>query len=233
LNPAPAGKEQLPAEIVRLEERAGEALAAAVMKGGGAATEDDSRGYALIKDPAARALQLEMRTWALAHGPELVRVLQSSAEAKQRRVASVVLGYAEQSREQMVALVRAARDPDSLVRNNATRALGVLVRSNAKLAEDVEPEMVLALLGSGTWLDRNKAVALLEPMSKSRDPKLLAKIREQALEALIEMALWSEPGHAYPARLVVGRVGGMPEEKLSLMALTGPVDAIVAEARKR
>jgi len=32
------------------------------------------------------------------------------------------------------ALVGAARDPDWLVRNNATRALGVLVRANVKLA---------------------------------------------------------------------------------------------------
>ncbi len=64
----------------------------------------------------------------------------SSSDAQQRRVARVVLGYAQQSREQMAALVRAARDPDWLVRNNATRALAVLARSNAKLAEAIEPE---------------------------------------------------------------------------------------------
>jgi hypothetical protein len=233
LNPVPTSSERLPVEIVSLEERAGQALAAAVQKGGGAAEEDDSQGYALSKDPPARALQLEIRKWAVGHGQELMRVLQSSSDAKQRRVASVALGYAQQSREQIATLVRAARDPDWLVRNNATRALGVLTRSNAKLAEAIEPETFLAMLGSGTWLDHNKAVALLDSMSGSREPKLLAKIREQALEPLIEMALWREAGHAYNARMVVGRLGGIPEERLTLMAFTGPVDEIIAAARRK
>jgi len=57
--------------------------------------------------------------------------------------------------------------------------------------------------------------------------------REQALEPLIEMALWSEKGHALFARIVLGRVGGIPEEKLGLMAWNGPVDAIVAAARRQ
>jgi hypothetical protein len=220
-------------EIVGLEGRTREAMAVAVKKGGGATQEDDSLGYALIKDPTARALQLEIRTWALKHGPELMRVLQSSSDAKQRQVASVALGYAQQSHEQMVTLVRAARDPDALVRNNATRALGVLARSNAKLAEEMDLETFLAMLGSGTWSDHNKAVALLDSMSKGRDPKVLAKLREQALEPLIEMALWREAGHAYPARMVVGRLGGLTEDKLTLSAWTGPVDAIIAAARRK
>jgi hypothetical protein len=65
LDPAPAGRERLPAEILSLEQRVGEARAAAVRKGGDAAQEDDSQGYALSKDPAMRALQLEIRAWAL------------------------------------------------------------------------------------------------------------------------------------------------------------------------
>jgi hypothetical protein len=233
LNPAPMGRERLPGEILGLAERTMVAMDAAVKKGGGAAEEEHSQGYALSKDPATRALQLEMRAWALAHGPELMRVLPSSSDAQHRRVASQVLGYAPQSPQQIAALVRAARDPDSPVRNNATRALGVLLESNPRLAEGIEPETFLAMLGSGTWTDHNKAVWLLESMSRGRDPKLLAKIREQALEALIEMASWSDAGHAYTARMVVGRLGGISEDKLSSMAFDGPVDAIVAAARGR
>jgi hypothetical protein len=233
LNPAPTGRERLPAEIMSVEERWGQALGAAVRKGGAAAAEDHSLGYALSKDPEVKALQLEMRAWALEHGPELMRVLESSSVARQRQVASQVLGYARQSPEQIVALVRAARDPDPVVRNNVTRALGVLFESNARLAEAVEPETFLAMLGSGTWTDRNKAVWLVATISRSRDPKLLAKIREQALEPLIEMASWSEAGHAYTARVVLGRVGGIPEEKLDTMAFNGPLDAIIAAAREK
>jgi hypothetical protein len=231
LNPAPLKNVQLPAEIVSLQQQVEEGIFAAVRKGGDAANEDDSQGYMLVKDPATRALQMQERNWALAHGPELLRVLKSSSDDRQREVASSVLGYAQQSHEQIVALVAASRDPNSTVRNNTTRALGVLVRSNSKLADEIDPQTFLAMLGSGTWTDHNKAVSLLEPMSMGRDPKLLAKIREQALEPLIEMALWSEAGHAYSARVVLGRIGGIPEEKLKLMAFFGPVDEIVAAAR--
>jgi hypothetical protein len=45
------------------------------------------------------------------------------------------------------------------------------------------------------------------------------------------MALWSDTGHAYAARVVLGRLGGIPEEKLGSMAENGRVDAIVAAAR--
>jgi hypothetical protein len=89
------------------------------------------------------------------------------------------------------------------------------------------------MLGSGTWSDHNKAVALLDPMSRGRDPMLLAKVHAQALEPLIEMALWREAGHAYSARMVLGRMGGIPEEKLALMAWNGSADAIVAAARRQ
>jgi hypothetical protein len=233
LNTAPTGSERLPAEIVSLEERAAKASAAAVRRGGAAAEEDDSLGYALSKDPATRTLELEIRTWALSHEADLTRVLRSSSNPKQRQVASTVLGYAQQSHEQIVSLVRAARDPDALVRNNATRALGVLARSNTKLAEEIEPETFLEMMRSGVWSDHNKAVLLLHEMSRGRNPKLLASIRQQALEPLIEMATWREAGHAFPARMVLGRLGGIPEQRLSLMAWTGPVDGIVAAAREQ
>ena len=45
------------------------------------------------------------------------------------------------------------------------------------------------------------------------------------------MALWHEAGHAYSARLVLGRVAGLPEDRLKAMAWNGPVDAIVEAAR--
>jgi hypothetical protein len=68
-------------------------------------------------------------------------------------------------------------------------------------------------------------------MTIGRDPKLLAKIREQALEQVIEMATWTEYGHAAAARLVLGRVAGIPEEKLGEMAKEASADPIVAAAR--
>lgn len=191
----------------------------------------DSQGYTLTKYPALRALQMRERTWALAHGPEVFQVLQDSADAKQRKIASGLLGYAQQSQDQIAALVHASRDPDPDVRNNATRALGVLVESNVKLAAEIEPDTFIAMLGSGIWTDRNKAIWLLVPMTAERDPQLLTKIRAQAFGQLVEMARWSDYGHAAGARLVLGRLAGIAEDKLEPMLWNGPPDAIIEAAR--
>jgi hypothetical protein len=233
LNPAPTGSERLPAEIVELEGRTFKAVIAAVEKG--TAQEDDSQGYMLLTDPAVRKLQLEERKWALAHGAELLRVLRDSSDAKQRQIASEVLGYAEQSHEQIAGLEYATRDPDSTVRNNSIRALVVLVNSNAKLAGQVDVDRFIEMLGSGTWSDHNKAVGLLQVVSNGRDPAVLAKIRSGGLVPLIEMASWSERGHAGAARIVLGRVGGIPEDKLfgaDGLVMNGPLETILAAVRK-
>jgi len=161
--------------------------------------------------------------------------LRSSSDATQREVASELLGYAKQSHQQIAALEFAMRDPDSDVRNNATRALMVLVRSNPKLAAELDPDPILAMLGSGTWTDQNKAVLLLEAMSRGRDPQLLAKIRNQGLVPLIEMATWTEWGHAAGARMILGRVGGIPEDELlgpGGLVMNGPLDTILDAARR-
>jgi len=226
-NAEPTGKQRLSADILGLYERADHALEAAVRKGGHSAEEDDSKGYALVNDPAARTLQLEIHEWAVAHERELLAVLEFSAAVEHRRVAGDALGYAGQSPEQIRALVRAARDPDDEVRNNATRALGVLVRSNAALADRIPPDTFIAMLNSGTWTDRNKGAALLEQLTAGRNAALLAKIRSLALDSLIEMASWRRMAHAYMARMVLGRVAGIPEDRLEKLALNGPADEIV------
>jgi hypothetical protein len=231
LNPAPTGKEGLPPQIIDLDNRIGDAIDAAVHKGGAAATEDDSQGFALVNDPAARELQMQERAFALTHGPKLLRILHDTADPHQREIACEALGYAQQSPEQIAALVYASRDPDPLVRNNATRALAVLVRSNPKLATQIDPAPFIAMLSSGIWSDRNKAALLLDPMTVGRDPQLLAKIRAGAFAQLVEMAKWTEVGHAIAARLALGRIAGIPEDKLQSMALTGPPDGIIAAAK--
>ena len=174
-NAEPKGNEHLSPDIVELYRRLDHALEAAVRSGGQAAQEDDSHGYALVNDPAARSLQLAVREWAVKHERELTRVLEFSAEAEQRQIASDAMGYTRQSRAQILALVRAARDPDDEVRNNATRALGVLVRSNRALAAEIPPDTFIQMLNSGTWSDRNKGSSLLMELTASRDSDLLGR----------------------------------------------------------
>lgn len=215
---------------MKLYRRLERAIEAAVRRGGQAAEEDDSNGYALVKDATARSLQLAVRQWAIKHEQELFRALEFSSAIEDRRVASDAMGYARQSRGQILALVRAASDPDHEVRNNATRALGVLVRSKAALASEIPPDTFIEMLNSGTWTDRNKGASLLMELTTGRNSDLLAKIRAGALDSLVEMSSWRRPGHAYFARMVLGRLAGLPEDHLKELAWKGPVDAIIGAA---
>jgi hypothetical protein len=129
--------------------------------------------------------------------------------------------------------VRASRDPDDGVRNNATRALGVLLRSNHALASEVPPDSFIEMLNSGTWTDRNKGALLLAELTAGRNPGLLAKIRAAALDSLIEMASWRRPGHAGFSRIILGRVAGLPEDRVQKLNGNGPVDEILQAAKSR
>jgi hypothetical protein len=126
-NPAPKGALRLPPEVVELYRQTMNALNAAVQHGG---EEDRSRGYALSIDPPLRAKQFATREYAVHHERLLRRVLEEAQDDEQRIVAAHFLGYARQSNTQIAALVRASRDGNETVRNNATRALGVLVELN-------------------------------------------------------------------------------------------------------
>jgi hypothetical protein len=154
-------------------------------------------------------------------------VLRSSADAQQRIVAAHLLGYATKSDEQLVALVRASHDPDDTVRNNAIRALGVLASSDPKEAARIPAAGFIAMLNSGSWTDRNKAGFLLDVLSEGRDPKLLGRLRAEALDSLIEMARWRVAGHANFARILLGRVAGIEENHLQQLVAAGQVDAII------
>jgi hypothetical protein len=226
--PAPKGNVRLPGSAQSLYDRWMQAFVAAVKKGGTAAQEDDSRGYALTDDPATRALELQMRKYALRHENELLGVLKDSSSSEQRAAAAEMLGYGRQSPRQITALVRATRDPDDGVRNNATRALGVLASSSLRAAAEIPAGNFIEMMKSGIWTDRNKASLVLWQLTKSRNPALLAQLRAQALPPLVEMAKWHDEGHAFPARIILGRVAGIPEEQLTREALQPSPQAILA-----
>ena len=225
-NVAPTGYIRFPPEIVQLSEAADRALMAAIRKGHSA--EDDSNGYALTDDQEARKKELEIRDYALRNEAMVLQVLVSSSDAHHRAIAARTLGYGRQSREQVDALVSACLDPDDEVRNDGTRALGVLTVARQELARRVPAEPFIRLLKSGSWTDRNKASFLLLGLTVQRDPKVLEQLREQALDALIEMARWRDTGHAYTARVLLGRIGGIDEKQLETLAQAGNIDTILA-----
>lgn len=211
---SPKGHDRLPYNLNELYRRLNRALKAAVYEGRGAVQEDDSRGYALNKYPPARSLQIQLRKYAVWHQAKLLQVLRDSSDVEQRRIAAEVLGYAKESQAQISALVRATRDPDADVRNNAARALWVLASSKSRVADQIPSHNFIAMVKSRVWTDRNKASLVLMELTKTRRPLLLAKLRKEALPALIEMAEWRDVAHASDARVILGRIAGIPEKQL-------------------
>jgi hypothetical protein len=225
-NPAPSGDVRLPSEILKIDQQLGKATEEAILKGN--SQEDDAAGYALPNEPAARKKALEMRECAVGHGALLFQTLASSSDANHRAIAARALGYGHQSNEQIDALVRAAFDSDDDVRNNAIRALAVLASAKLDLASKIPARSFIRLLRSGSWTDHNKAVWVLQSLSNRRDPTLLQQLRSEALDSLIEMARWRSEGHAMGARMILGRIAGIEEDRLAELMAKGQVDPILA-----
>lgn len=227
--PAPTVSIRLPDRVVRLYEESMELDVEAVQKN---AVEDRSKGYALSLYPPLRAKQLALREYALKYETLLHRVVLRSANSKQRAMAAHILGYARQTRPQILTLVSASSDPNEGVRNNAVRALGILARASGEIAKSIPANSFIDMLNSGTWTDRNKGNRLLAVLSAKRDPRLLNQLRVRALASLIEMARWRDRLHADDARMILGRVAGLPEDQMMKLVAAGEVEQIVSAAQR-
>ena len=218
-NSSPKGAIHFPPEVVTLYDQTMDLIAEAVHA---QPTEDRSQGYALSAYPPLRAKQLAMREYATGNASLIRRVLLQSADAEQRTVAAQLLGYAIQNKAQIQALVKASRDADEAVRNNAVRALGVLAESRPSIAKEIPATGFVAFLNSGIWKDRNKGSYLLEILTKTREPNLLRLLRRRASDSLLEMSQWREFGHARSARLILGRIARFDEDHLLQLAHDDP-----------
>jgi hypothetical protein len=212
-NPQPHGSAKLPAHIMKLNTDIDQEVGNAVRNG--QAGEDDSHGYSLSEYPPARAMQLKLREYARAHTKTLIEVLESCPDEQHRAAAAETLGFADESRKQIAALVRASLDSSDDVRNNAIRALGVLVDFDPKAVAQIPLKPYIGLMHSIDWLDRNKAVFLIDSFTKSRDPEVLRVLRSDALVPLREIAQWQDSGHAGAAISVLGRIAGMDEQRIT------------------
>jgi hypothetical protein len=228
---APEDSGCLPKRAVTLYQDAMAALLPAIQKGNSG--EDDSRGYSLSNDPVLRSKQMAMREYAMAHEQSLERTLRTCGTPQDRRAAAEMLGYGQTSARQIGALVYASRDPDSGVRNNAIRALYVLAMASPKTASQIPAASFIEMLNSGAWEDRNKAGLLLMALTLSRNPQLLHQLSTEALPSLIEMARWRNPDHAYPYRVMLGRIAGCSEVRIQQLVANTKSDEIIAAAKDK
>ena len=145
-----------------------------------------------------------------------------------RVTAAWIAGYAPQDKAQIAALLGTVTDPDSTVRNNSIRVLAVLAAHDPDIARQIPPDPFIPMLRSLSWTDRNKALFLLDPVTATRDPKTLESLRRQALQPLRQVSLWTYWGHASMALTLVGRIAGIPEDRLQSLLASHNAAAILA-----
>ena len=207
---------KLPGEITSVYDSLMNLLIVAVQLG--EADEDYSDGHSLMKYLPARKLQEEFVKFADIHLNLVREVLKTSIYSNQRAVAATVIGYYHDKAEIINELLEAVSDSDNEVRNNAIRAIGIITeyaQSRPDLKIEIPADPFIALMNSVQWSDRNKSVSVLRVLSSSNDEKLLAKLKSEALESLVDMARWKSEGHSYTGYLILGRIAGWSEEALN------------------
>jgi hypothetical protein len=206
---------KLPPEFARIyqaEQARGEAAAQE-----GRAGDDWSQGHSLSEDPDVRALQLRFVELSGKHLQTLRRVLALSRHDEDRRVAAAAIAYAADKKAILPDLVRAARDPDDDVRNNAMRAIAVMAayaQDHPELGIEIDYTPFVEMLNSPIWSDRNKALAIIQSLASGGDQELLRTLREEAFDSLLEMARWQSSGHAFWAFFTLGHVLGLNEDDI-------------------
>jgi hypothetical protein len=196
-------------------------------------SEDDSNGYALMGNATARAVQRKFVPLADANYDRLVDVLRNSKNAEQRSMAATIIGYAGDRKRATRDLVLGTKDTSAEVRNNAVRALSVLLtyaQQHRELGIEVSTDWCLELIESLDWTDRNKAMAVLDAATSEWNPKVLSDLRRMSLPTLVEMARWHSAGHAMMAFQLVGRIAGLTDKEIFNAWDKGQREAVIERA---
>ena len=235
LRAEPRGKARLAADIVEAGDEFSKAFEAAMLRGD--AGDDRSQGHSLFADPTTRAIQERFLVYAKRDLPQLRLVLRSSSDAAQRALAAQVLGYAADKQAVVDDLVYGMTDPSGDVRNNAMRALLVFgeMAPVAGRRGAAYPARTLHRVPAFAGLDgpeQGKSAALMT-LSASRDASLIARLRKEALAALVEMARWKSDGHARPAFLILARMAGYSDDAAEAAWDRGERELVIGAALRR
>lgn len=228
---APTGTARLTDDIVAMGLTFDTAWSSAVRRG--VTAEDHSHGYALSSDSAVRAVQDQFIDVAVQRMDLLRTVLRRSADAQHRALAASIVAYGADRKTIAPDLLHAVDDPDDGVRNNAVRALWVLgewANQHPEAAIDIPADAFIEFLNSVSWSDRNKGVLVLMSLTASRDPAFLSELRLRALPSLVEMARWTNPGHALGSFLILARIAGVEEAKAFEAWQAGDRETVIAQA---
>lgn len=211
----PGGNFKLDPYILATYDRYDEVLRDAVRAG--QATENDEQGHVLLSYPPVIPLQDSLQLYAASHLSALKQALRGAADPVQRQAASWIIAFTTDKKDVVEDLLYATDDADETVRNNATRALGVMARY-----ADLHPSSGIVIpaapfirkLNSFIWTDRNKGLMVLEALTRKRDDKVLQLLKTDGLIPIIQMARWKNPGHAMFSLMILGRIAGVSDEAI-------------------
>jgi hypothetical protein len=175
------GSATLPQAVTGLYDRHAERFMAVVANPPPDFDDDDSRGYALFPDATLRALEDQAIAFVQSEPNRraAVVVLRTSADVKQRRTGAWLLTYGPDPRETAATLTEAVEDTDDDVRNTACRELAIVsdyVRKNPRLGIRIAPGPFIRMLNSVVWTDRDKAMAVLDPLTAGHDGATLIEL---------------------------------------------------------
>lgn len=214
--PPPVLKIRLPERYTTAYKQFSQRLSDAIIAG--EADEDWSQGYSLIRYMPARKIQEKFIGWADADFPTFAKVLRESSFEDERATAAQIIAYSPDRQKVITELTAALSDASEEVRNNATRSLAAISfyaiqQPEQKLNVPYEP--FIKMLNSVVWSDRNKALTVLMQLSRSREKRLLNRLRTASLPALSEMSQWKSRVHALPAYVILCRIAGRPESEIA------------------
>ncbi len=231
LREAPEGDMRLPEKITTEYRNFIDAAAAASRAN--ITAEDLTQGHARSADPATRTIQDRFPLFATDHLAELRDVLRNSSDEDDRAIAAYIIGYAPNKADVINDLQYALRDADAGVRANATRglvAIEVLAKLDPQLNIKISPTWFIEMLNSLSWSDRNRAVMALQILTDNRDPEVLAQVRGNALQSLVEMARWKTLAHALPPFLLLGKIAGLPDDQVQSAWEKGDRESVIGQA---
>jgi hypothetical protein len=228
---APTGNVVLPKPIIDVYADFERAFLKSVRHGD--FSEDDSNGYALLGDEAARTVQRKFVGLANQHYDRLIEVLRNARDDNHRVMAAWIIAYANDKQRVAADLITGTRDPNDEVRNNAMRGLSVLcgyARKHRDPSINVPTDWCFDLLESLQWTDRNKVLAVLDEITADRHAAIYRQLRQRSLPTLIEMARWKFAGHAVMAFELVGRIAGLSDPEIFKAWDAGQREQVIARA---
>jgi hypothetical protein len=163
------------------------------------------------------------------------RVLRESAGEEHRAAAASIVATVSPNSQGVDDLEFALRDAAPAVRATAVQGLlafWMLDRGDPARRLRVSTAWFADMLDSLFWQDRMEAARALEAMTAEGDPVTLARLRARALDAVIEMARWKTPEHAWPGFVLAGRIAGWSEQRIQEAWAKGDREAVAAAARR-